>query len=212
MKKLLLVLPLFLSFLYLRAQNLPQCDSLVIQCCDFNSLGPNTLTITVYNNSSYLFDYPNFILFNTAMDTIAKETVAYFGISTGPQQHTMDIVVPIVLPFNGTLNLYTMFGDSLCCSWPFYIPDTVTGILKAGSDFVVSIYPNPSNGKFTVSLPNEIQNADLKIRDALGRIVAEQKLNQKSASVNQHFSPGIYLLEISDAERQLLRREKLIVQ
>jgi hypothetical protein len=211
MKKPLLILSLFLSFSNSKGQNLPQCDSLVIQCCTFNALGPNTLTITVYNNSSYLFDYPNFVLFNPAMDTVAKETVTYFGIGTGPQQHTLDIITPITLPFNGILNLYALFCDSLCWSWPFYIPDTVTAISETGKDYSLNIYPNPSEGKFTVSLPNEISKAELKIYDVTGTFVLQQHLSSYHEMLDVNLNRGIYLLEISDADRRLYR-EKLVIR
>jgi hypothetical protein len=78
---------------FANAQNLPACDSLVITCCAFDSLGANTVTIFVSNPSSVLFDYPGFVLLDASMDTIAKETVNYFGIGTNPQPHTMNIIL-----------------------------------------------------------------------------------------------------------------------
>src|SRR5690348_13010364 len=108
MKKILLLSLLQLSF-FAKAQNLPSCDTLVINCCTLNSVGPNTITLYASNSSSNLFDYPGFIVLDAALDTIAKETVTYFGIGQGFQAHTMDIVAPLLLPFNGTLELHTLF-------------------------------------------------------------------------------------------------------
>jgi hypothetical protein len=212
MKKLLPVFFLFIFFSIAKAQNLPQCDSLIIQCCTFDSVAPNTLTIYVSNPSSVLFDYPNFTLFELSWDTVANEQVTYFGIGTWPQEHTLTISTPLSLPFTGYLNLYTLFGDSLCCSWPFYIPDTVTGISKTNHDASITIYPNPSNGQFTVSAPGEIRNSEINIYDIQQRKVYSQLIYQQSATINHKFSSGIYFLEISSRGNQILRREKLVIQ
>ena len=122
------------------SQNWPACDSLEITCCQYNVFGPNTITITVTNNSSVLFDYPNFILFDSNMDTLAIETVTYFGIGSNPQPHTMNMVAPLNLPLTGYLNLYSLFGDTLTCSFQITIPDTVsnvTALENAGDDMVI---------------------------------------------------------------------------
>src|SRR6187549_2614975 len=108
-----LYLPVFFIFLSSTCfiQNFPACVSLVINCFTYNTFGPNTISLTVSNNSSVLFDYPGFVLLDSNMDTIAIETVNYFGISTGPQTHTMNIVAPFTLPLSGYLNLYILFYD-----------------------------------------------------------------------------------------------------
>src|SRR5687767_11811323 len=128
MKNLLILFTLALMTGSLKSQNLPACDSLTIDCCIYTPPGSDTLMLTASNSASIIFDYPSFVLFNLNMDTIAIETVSYFGIGTGPQNHYMTLIAPLVLPFSGYINLYTSFNNSLACSFPITIPDTTTGI------------------------------------------------------------------------------------
>jgi hypothetical protein len=217
MKKLvLLTFLLFHSYLS-PAQNHPACDSLVIQCCTFDSLGPNTLTIYATNYSSYLFDYPGFLIMNATMDTImALETVNYFGIGASPQPHTMDIISSINLPFNGYLQLYTGFYDSLRCTFPFTIPDTLsTNISESESKKNMFVYPNPSGGKFNLDFGST--NTDkflfVSIWNAMGEEIYSKQLESSSAGLSIHNIPaGIYFIKIADAKNRFLRTEKLIIQ
>src|SRR5512145_1261293 len=124
MKVLTVFLIIFMLPELSRSQNIPACDSLVIECCSFE-VSQNTVTLEASNYSSYLFDYPGFILYNADMDTVAIETVNYYGISTG-QPHWLNIIQPFSLPFNGIFELYVLFYDSLTCTFEVTIPDTVT--------------------------------------------------------------------------------------
>ncbi len=58
------------------------------------------------------------------MDTIAKETVNYYGIGWN-QIHSMNIIKQFDLPFEGILELHTGFYSSQECTFPITIPDTV---------------------------------------------------------------------------------------
>lgn len=149
------------------------------------------------------------------MDTIAKETVTYFGISAGPQPHTLIIVAPLVLPFTGFLNLYTWFYDSLACSFPFTIPDSITGISNAQRNGGIKIFPNPAPGKVMIEAAgfSEGQECSLDIFNVLGKTVYHKS--------NEHFplqllldkiNPGIYFIRISCPEFNMLTTQKLIVQ
>jgi hypothetical protein len=202
MKKNLLII-LFFAPLFLRAQNLPSCDSLIINCCSFDSLGPNTLTLLADNHSvTEFYGYPNFVLFDANMDTVAEETVTYFGIGGGFQPHTLDIVIPVVLPFNGKLNLYKGFGATLCCSFSMSIPDTVTSVEDINAENIFTVYPNPASGEvgvFVNSFPGE---KNLVVSDLTGRKI----LSYEFSGDEFHFSTdgitsGIYFLRMESDGR-----------
>ena len=194
---------IFLSSLS-SAQNWQACDSLDISCCQYNVFGPNTITITVTNNSSVLFDYPSFVLFNSNMDTVAIETVNYFGIGSNPQSHTMNIVAPLNLPMTGYLNLYSLFFDTLACSFPFTVPDTVIGIADVQhAGYALKAYPNPvaENGEIEIQL-NGLSpgSVELKITDTTGRISGDTSITidangNGKAMVNLH-SQGCYFITV----------------
>lgn len=204
-----LLLPLFSH-----AQNLPACDSLVINCCAFDSLGANSLTIFVSNPSSELFDYPGFVLLDTEMDTIAKETVNYFGIGTGFQPHTMNIISPLNLPFTGYLNLYTLFYQEFACSFPFMIADTVTTVTEIKPAGSVMVFPNPCTNELHVerSASSSHEEVLLTISDVTGKevLTADKQPLPATLSLNG-VAPGLYILQIRSINNRLIECQKVMV-
>lgn len=99
------------------------CDSLEIVSVQWHAFTDTAIVVHVINeNGNEIFDYPNFILFDGNGDTLAVETVNFFGIG-GESWHLLDLhpdaVVPVD-PFYGTLQLWTLFTEELACQWmPF---------------------------------------------------------------------------------------------
>ena len=209
-KQLLLSLALLPITLF--AQNLPACDSLLIECCDF-SLTENSMIITTENQSSVLFDYPGFVILDANEDTIAKETVNYFGIGWGPQQHTLSIYNAPDLPFTGTLKLYTWFYESLSCTFDIIIPDTTLNNTSSHNKNDINIYPNPCNDQLWISWDDKT-NAPIQISiiDMNGHLVKEIKNNLSRAQVLNidltELEAGLYFLNIQTEEK--VKKEKLL--
>lgn len=96
------------------------CDSLEIASIQWYAFTDTAIVVHVLNeNMSEIFDYPNFILFDANGDTLAKELVNFFGIGE-ESWHVLrihpDATIPNA-PFNGTLELWTLFTEELACSW-----------------------------------------------------------------------------------------------
>lgn len=202
MKKFKNFLALFFISGFTYGQNLPACDSLVIDCCTFNPPGSDSLMLTATNYSSVLFDYPSFVLLDSNMDTIAIETVTYFGIGNLPQTHFMNLVAPLVLPFTGSLNLYTLFNSSLACSFPITIPDTTTGFTDDVPDNKLQLYPNPlrASGKLHFDTGNMQDGIyTLTIISVTGQVIKKippvHKNNLPSPDTKE-LIPGIYVLQV----------------
>ncbi len=212
MSRFLLVL-LFFPF-YLNGQNTPACDSVYIDCCNFD-LTENTITLTAENQSSVLFDYPGFVILDANNDTIAKETVNYFGIGWGPQQHTLSIYNAPDLPFSGTLKLYTWFYDSLSCTFDVEIQDTTLNNTISSFKTNINIYPNPCNDQLWISWDDETEvPLQISILDLNGQMVKEIKNNLSGAQVLNfdlaELEAGLYFLNIQTEEKVI--EEKLIKQ
>jgi hypothetical protein len=95
------------------------CDDLDLVSVQWAAFSDTTVMVHVMNNSAELFNYPNFILLSAQGDTLAKETVNFFGIA-GESWHllrVMDGVIMPPVPFNGRLELWTDFTGSLACAW-----------------------------------------------------------------------------------------------
>ncbi len=81
------------------------CDSLIIDHVQWSAFSDTAVQVHVFNNSTTLFDYPGFVLLQ-GTDSLARETVNYFGIA-GESYHTLALVdgatVP-TSPFQGQLH------------------------------------------------------------------------------------------------------------
>jgi hypothetical protein len=88
------------------------------------------------------------------------------------------------------------------------VPGIPAGIHSASASISFSVFPNPATTSFTIEC--KMANGELKILDAMGRIVYEQILTSQSAKITHHLTPGIYLIKISDGEKILTK--KLVIE
>ncbi len=104
-------------FLNISSRAQTACDSLDIKV-SYAAFHDSLVSVSVTNSSSGFFSYPAFVLYNGNGDTVAKEDPNLFGI--GPaSSHILNLYtgMPQNNSFNGTLELYTNFFDSLNCSY-----------------------------------------------------------------------------------------------
>lgn len=211
MKKILLIL-FFLISVKGFTQNLPACDTLIINCCDLSLIGSDTVMLYANNPSSVLFDYPGFVILDSNMDTIAKETVNYFGIGQGFQTHYMSLYSPLILPFNGTLELHTGFFTALACSWPLHIADTTNGVEDVFMNSTIDIFPNPATNIVIVAVKNSTLNSRLSIFDLTGReIKTSNEVSEKVQIDVSDMQAGVYLLQLYDKNATVISATKLVV-
>jgi hypothetical protein len=214
MKILIVIFIIFLFTEISTAQNIPSCDSLVIECCSFD-VTQNTVTLIASNYSSYLFDYPGFILYNSEMDTVAIETVNYFGIST-QQPHALDIIYPFSLPFNGILELYVLFYDSLTCTFEVTIPDTITTGAKNIEFKELRIFPNPVEDLLNIEFSNleTFKELNLRIVNSLGQEKINYRLIPSGIQIPAGLigESGLYFIQISDSYGNIIETRKLLLR
>ncbi len=97
--------------------------------------------------------------------------------------------------------IYTTNGGGLT--------ECITGINEAENELLVNIYPNPSNGTFTVDVPNTILVDNLSIYDLSGRVVFQSATESSSVLVNG-LSSGMYILQVQTSEG--VHTQKVIVE
>ncbi|MBL8002482.1 MAG: hypothetical protein JNL05_11015 [Flavobacteriales bacterium] len=128
------------------------CDSLTLAPLTWHPFTDTALVLPVSNASSTLFDYPGFVLLNGQGDTLAQETVNYFGIGQGPQDHVLAVHTGAILPqvpFYGQLDLWTGFYVAQACTWsdtfdlcpPDPCAELVVDIGNFGGAIVVHTFP-----------------------------------------------------------------------
>ena len=89
----------------------------------------------------------------------------------------------------------------------------VSGMSQAGvgsnSSSEFNVYPNPTNGKFNITLPLNIK-ANISVADAQGKIILEKNNLSNGSQMNLgNVAPGVYLVSISsENEVQTIRLVK----
>jgi len=66
---------------------------------------------------------------------------------------------------------------------------------KSNLENLISIYPNPANGEFTIG-NLKTASYDLEIYDVMGQVILTQKANSSGVPVFLNAPPGIYFLKI----------------
>ncbi len=91
--------------------------------------------------------------------------------------------------------------------------DNSTGIVNntAGNN-AITIFPNPSNGNFTITFPDITNNGSIEIYSALGeRIFSEPVSLTSKKEINlKNISRGIYFVKVYDGEKYYCK--KIIVE
>lgn len=179
----------------LRAQT--ACDSLDLLTVWYAPFSDTAVEVTVLNRSSELFDYPEFRLADAAGDTLARETIFYFGISwNAPQVHLLDLVSDAQLPespFAGSLALY-FFGwqDTLSpCVYPMTFDLCPDSACITFQPYLYSAGNVPGSGHFAWAVRDD------------ANVVRGQGLFQIDGNTQQDFGqlclpPGHYTMEVTD--------------
>ena len=103
---------------------------------------------------------------------------------------------------------------------PGVVPDdqrnttfTVTAATGLGQSTVSKaffIFPNPSNGNFTISCPDK--NAEIKVYNILGEIIYTQELKSDKSEINiSNQAKGIYFYQIMNDDK-VVGNGKLVVE
>ncbi|MES2762933.1 MAG: zinc-dependent metalloprotease family protein [Bacteroidota bacterium] len=78
--------------------------------------------------------------------------------------------------------------------------NTCTGITEATSSNSFIVYPNPTNGNFTIDFRSHtVENGSLEVFDAIGKLVLAEIISSNSTTISfNHFAKGIYSVRIKN--------------
>ena len=90
----------------------------------------------------------------------------------------------------------------------------ITAITQNQLDNLISIFPNPNNGTFSVKMDKAIaKNAQLAIYDVEGKVVHQQQLtNQQTDITTQNLASGVYIINIQLSENEMVKHKLVIVK
>lgn len=104
----------------------------------------------------------------------------------------------VVTPSATTVYTITATGNG--CSADAYVTVTVSncnGIKDLASD-EISIFPNPTNGNVTISVPASVEgNVSVEVYDAIGKLTIKENITNNMSNVNlSKLEDGMYMFKI----------------
>lgn len=195
---------------------------------------PNTFISTVIDFNGCLSSKPVIIypapaqltLYASPSNTICPGTSAVLSITglSGTGTYTWSTganTTSVTVSPTATLTTYSVTGvaTSSCIVTGSISVFTSTNAatncptsIKEQNNVSYNLYPNPTNGEFTIVFEQMQNNATIEVMDALGKLVMSQQITGVEATVNSSsLQNGIYFVTVRD-EQKILVRTKVIKQ
>jgi hypothetical protein len=105
------------------------------------------------------------------------------------------------------------FIDDVCLTTDSIFSANWTGITDQVFENEISIYPNPSNGQFTISYPAFSSSAKtiLTVCDVIGKVVYKREMNSSETKIDlDAISKGIYFVQLKQDD--LIKSSKIVLQ
>jgi PKD repeat protein len=112
---------------------------------------------------------------------------------------------------NARANVMFRFDMTAGGGHPIYLDnirfnsDLVTNLFAPASNSLATVYPNPSEGVFTLKLASE-EPAMATVFDHFGKVVYEQRLTERISQMPTTLKPGVYSLQIKTGNRVEMKK------
>lgn len=178
-------------------------------------------------NPFVLFQFP-FIYNNSFVDSHQSldgttQTITYdaYGTLIMPYKTFNNVIRKKIVSQNYTTYQWFQANPYLPILSGNFEQNTVVFIFKSVNlstnqdrkDKPFSIYPNPTNGDFSIKNSNNFTNdITITVYDGIGKtIIKNQKIDTDFETISlKNFASGLYYVKISDKNNQLLHAEKII--
>ena len=85
-----------------------------------------------------------------------------------------------------------------------------TALVKNQNSFGVSIYPNPADNAFKVTIPGQFLPAKVILYNSIGKIIYSANAPQSTLSINEHFPKGIYAIKVIGNKNAVITQTLII--
>ncbi len=113
----------------------------------------------------------------------------------------------LLVSFNGNYNVKVTNENG--CSVAVGI-NVIIGLHEVESNPYFTLYPNPVSSELTISMLKNLHNADMEIKDVLGRVLFQRVFdsaeNKNQAIDFSDFTTGVYFITVGFAETKTTRR------
>ncbi|HXU28080.1 MAG TPA: T9SS type A sorting domain-containing protein, partial [Bacteroidia bacterium] len=148
----------------------------------------SSVTINASGLSSYSWTPSGSLNMNTGNSVVASPTVTTVYVVTGYDGSTCKTSTSLTVTVSNC-----------------------TGIDNVSNNSNISIYPNPSTGLVTVSIPSVNETTTLYITDMIGKNVFKSSVKDANISLDlTNLNKGLYMLIISNGQTKHI--QKLIIQ
>jgi len=114
------------------------------------------------------------------------------------------------LTYDVTLIVTNPFGSDTLTKED-YIEVIPEGIVEGKlTDQNVNLFPNPTTGEFTISLPHLV-DVNITVLDLTGKLIKEKAMNESGRLVLNDIENGIYLVRIMDQKSKSVVIKKLVI-
>lgn len=170
---------------------------------DSTAAGPSTSRTAIAVTVNAAIDVSTSVNGTTIMATATGATYQWLDCNNGNAAISSATSQNFTPSANGNYAVEITVGS--CSDTSTCVAINTVGIDENKNE-LISIYPNPSRGQFTIEL-NE--PAQVEIIDAIGKIVFSQQVNSGKQLINLESENGIYFLKITSSEKQ--RTERIII-
>ena len=166
-------------------------------------------TVTTANQGAFL--YSTHAVNGTTIDI---EACYFSGMLPATQTYYDTLEIGVLSEGNYTVNFVAYQSSDTTCNYTdstasnisFTVSDSTANI-KPIKQQVGKLYPNPSNGVFTIELPQGVHATDIRILSISGEII-----DRMSFTEEQHLNleAGMYLIEFLDNDESIGYQRLLI--
>ena len=212
MKKIFLLSIAIIAFTFTsKSQNITCGSFCILNINNIDTVGSNTLDVTIYNGDSVFINYPIVVVTNSTGDTIANIDNLFFFFGQLPGDtvaHTLPTSVDsIPAGFTGTVYLDDPTDTLPACAFSYPMTCSV-GINELASNISFSIYPNPASTIINLDL-SELNNSTTTVRmyDITGKTVRIISTTEKTLSMDRgDLRSGIYFVQVIVADKVFTKK------
>lgn len=176
-------------------------------------IGDNSFAMSSQSSSYFTVPSAGDYLSVTKIDSVEEHSCPYVTVDilldtfviTTSNPFTIDILSVSAITVTPLLTGIVLTDNHNC----FY---SAAGIENNVAADMVSIYPNPNNGVFTVSISLQVKNASVEVFNSLGSLVYKQEIiNQENSIELSNEASGLYFVKVM-SENEIVGIGKFLKQ